>query len=185
MRAVAIRVNEVVGVSGFIAPGTRVDVLIAGVPPGGSGGGTVSKTLLQNMEVLSAGTNIQKDAEGKPVQVAVVNLLATPEQAEALSLASNEMRIQFVLRNPVDKEISKTPGTTVANLFTGESGVQMPAAPAPKSKRTPAPQVVKAAPPPPPPPPVLEKVQVPIVVEVIHGTKKTETAFKPSDGEKQ
>ena len=60
----------------------------------------MSKTLLQNIEVLSAGQNFQKDAEGKPVQVQVVNLLVTPEQAEILSLASNETRIQLVLRNP-------------------------------------------------------------------------------------
>ena len=60
------------------------------------------KTLLQNIEVLSAGTDIQKDAEGKPQQVQVVNLLVTPDQAELLSLASNQAKIQLVLRNPLD-----------------------------------------------------------------------------------
>src|SRR5260370_3471373 len=118
MRAVAVRVNEVVGVAGFVVPGMRVDILISGTPPGVPTG-TVSKTLLQNIEVLSAGQNFQKDAEGKPVQVAVVNLLVTPEQAEILSLASNETRIQLILRNPLDTETSKTPGIALSSLYGG------------------------------------------------------------------
>src|SRR5450759_1622943 len=90
MRAVAVRVNDIVGVAGFVGPGTRVDVLIAGVPPGSQApNGPKVKTLLQNIQVLSAGQNYQKDAEGKPVVVPVVNMLVTPEQAEVLSLASN------------------------------------------------------------------------------------------------
>src|SRR5690242_1528927 len=119
-RAVAVRVNEVVGVAGFVVPGMRVDVLINGSPPGASANtGTQTKTILQNIEVLSAGQNIQKDAEGKPVSVQVVNLLVTPEQAETLSLASNDTRILLVLRNPIVTEESKTHGTSVANLFAG------------------------------------------------------------------
>ena len=83
MRAVPVRVNEVVGVAGFVVPGMRVDVLISGNRPNGDATlGTLTKTLLQNIEVLSAGTDFKKDAEGKPVQVQVVNLLVTPEQAE-------------------------------------------------------------------------------------------------------
>ena len=122
MRAVAVRVNEVVGVAGFVVPGMRVDILISGNPPGSNGSvGTVTKTLLQNIEVLSAGQNYQKDSEGKPVQVQVVNLLVTPEQAETLSLASNETRIQLVLRNPLDTVMSKTNGTAMGNLFAGGS----------------------------------------------------------------
>ena len=86
MRAVAIRVNDVVAVSGFAAAGSHVDVLIAGNPPGGNQAvGTVTKTLLQNVEILSAGATIQKDAEGKPVSVPTVNLLLTPAQAEIMS----------------------------------------------------------------------------------------------------
>ena len=75
-----LRVNEVVGVAGFAVAGMHVDVLVAGVPPGGSaqGAGSISRTLLQNISVLSAGQNYQKDAEGKPVLVQVVNLLVTP-----------------------------------------------------------------------------------------------------------
>jgi pilus assembly protein CpaB len=182
MRAVSIRVNDVGGVSGFVRPGARVDVLIAGTPPGGSNGlGTVSKTLLQNMEVLSAGQDMQKDAEGKPVSVPVVNLLVTPEQAETLSLASNEMRIQLVLRNPLDTQTVKTPGTAVSNLFTGETGLpQQSRPPLPKpagqpvAKAPPKPVVAQVAAPP--------KVVVPLTVEVITGTTRAETKFKPDEG---
>ncbi len=183
MRAVSIRVNDVGGVSGFVRPGARVDVLIAGNPPGGSNTlGTVSKTLLQNMEVLSAGQDMQKDAEGKPVSVPVVNLLATPEQAETLSLASSEMRIQLVLRNPLDTQTVKTPGTAVSNLFTGETGLPQPQ-PRPVLLRPVAKAVVKAPSKPaevksaePP------KVVVPLTVEVITGTTRAETKFKQDEG---
>src|ERR1022692_2784373 len=72
MRACAVKVNEVVGVAGFVVPGMRVDVLISGNSPGSSQSGPRVKTLLQNVQVLSAGQNYQKDAEGKPVQVPVV-----------------------------------------------------------------------------------------------------------------
>src|SRR5439155_14403755 len=120
MRAVAVRVNEVVGVAGFVVAGLHVDVLIAGNRPGGDKGlGTLSKTLLQNLEVLSAGQDFKKDQEGKPVAVQVVNLLVTPEQAEQLSLASAQTTIQLVLRNPLDREVTKTNGTAVDYLFTG------------------------------------------------------------------
>ena len=118
MRACAVKVNEIVGVAGFVVPGMRVDVLIAGTLPGADRrSDTQVKTILQNIEVLSAGQNYQKDAEGKPVTVQVVNLLVTPDQAEILSLASNETRIQLVLRNPLDKEVAKTIGTAVTEPF--------------------------------------------------------------------
>jgi pilus assembly protein CpaB len=176
MRAVAVRVNDVVGVGGFITPGTHVDVLIAGNPPGTQAAvtGTRTKTLLQNIEVLSAGQNLQKDAEGKPVNVTVVNMLVTPEQAEVLSLASNEARIQLVLRNPMDKEVAKTSGTSVSYLFNGTE---------PPPAAEPAKQVArrKEPPPPPPAPPVIEKPAPPLVVEVIHGSKKTESKFENVD----
>jgi pilus assembly protein CpaB len=188
MRAVAVRVNDVVGVSGFATTGSRVDILIAGNPPGSSAAGTVTKTLLQNIEVLSAGQNIQKDAEGKPVTVPVVNLLVNPEQAEMLSLASNEARIQLVLRNPTDKEETKPPGTAMAYLFRGGTPP-----PPDKAGNVPGGQQKQAArrpaPPPPPPPPPVEAPKVappppPITVEVYHGVRKTESKFK-SDEEKE
>jgi len=123
-RAIAVRVDQVVGVAGFVTTGMHVDVLISGVPPNSQGGGgnnTQVRTVLQNMEVLSAGTDIQKDAEGKPQQVQVVNLLVTPEQAQVLALASNETRIQLVLRNPLDTKETKVQGTAMTNLFSDQA----------------------------------------------------------------
>ena len=164
MRAVAVRVNDVIGVAGFVVPGMKVDVLISGVPPGASAGGPRVKTLLQNIEVLSAATSIQKDPEGKPLPVPVVNLLVTPEQAEILSLASNETRIQLILRNPLDVEPSKTSGTAVANLFSGDKPAPVAHARVmPKPVAMPA--VAVAAPP------------KPFLIEVLNGPRRTEVKF--------
>jgi pilus assembly protein CpaB len=152
-RAVAVRVNDIVGVAGFVSPGMRVDLLASGTPPNATGNlGTQTRTVLQNIEVLSAGQNIQKDAEGKPVAVQVVNLLVTPEDAEKLSLAGTDTKIQLVLRNPLDTETTKPPGTALAYILQG--GV--PAKPEPKQAAP------KAAPRPPAPP----------KVEIIFGSKK-------------
>ena len=124
-RAIAVRVDQVVGVAGFVTPGMRVDVLVSAVPPNAQNSSgnnnTQVRTVLQNIEVLSAGTDIQKDAEGKPQQVQVVNLLVTPEQAQVLALASNETRIQLVLRNPLDTKEVKVQGTAMTNLFTEQA----------------------------------------------------------------
>ena len=185
-RAVAVRVDDIVGVAGFVTPGRKVDILISGTPPRGTGGvGTVTKTLLQQVEVLSAGQNIQRDAEGKPISVNVVNMLVTPEQAEILSLASNEMRIQLVLRNPTDTEEVKTPGTAVQYLFDnqGKAPVADPAKSAVAAARRVAP---KAAPPPPPPPPVAaapppKPKPEPIRVVVFHGSKRAEATFEQKE----
>lgn len=170
MRAVAIRVNEIVGVAGFAVPGMRVDVLISGSPPGGAALGGVTKTLLQNVQVLSAGQNFQKDAEGKPVSVPVVNLLVTPGQAEMLSLASTQTSIQLVLRNPLDTDIAKTSGSAVMQLFH-------PDIPLPQDAKNGQPGPFRAAPIRPTPPPAAMPVPKPRVVEVIHGIKRTETPF--------
>jgi pilus assembly protein CpaB len=165
MRASAVKVNDVVGVAGFVTPGMHVDVLITGNSPAATSAsqGVMVKTLLQNIEVLSAGTDIQRDAEGKPQQVQVVNLLVNPEQAQLLSLASNEARIQLVLRNPLDTKVDKTPGTAMAQLFADGS-------PPPKA----APVVVRTDPKP---------VAAPRVylVEVFNGSKKTEAKFGSSE----
>jgi pilus assembly protein CpaB len=126
MRACAVRVNEVVGVAGFVIPGMRVDVLMTGIPPGETTAAVPAvKTLLQNIEVLSAGTNFEKDKEGKPQQTPVVNLLVNPRDAEILSLAGNETKIQLILRNPMDTQVTKPSGTSMSELF----GVPKPKAP--------------------------------------------------------
>jgi pilus assembly protein CpaB len=167
MRASAVKVNDVVGVAGFVTPGMRVDVLITGNPPGeaNSNQGSLVRTLLQNIEVLSAGTDIQRDAEGKPQQVQVVNLLVTPAQAELLSLASNETHIQLVLRNPLDTNLDKPPGTAMAQLFSDAAPPKAPvvahrvaAKPVPTSRI--------------------------YLVEVFNGSKKSEAKF-PAPEDKQ
>lgn len=178
MRAFAVRVNEVVGVAGFVVPGMRVDVLISGNPPNAVNNnvGTVARTLLQNVEVLSAGQNFQKDAEGKPIQVQVVNLLVTPDQCEILSLATNETRVQLVLRNPMDTDTAKTKGTAMANLFSGRN--DQPIAPAPAKPRTIVRERRVAAP---APPQVKERPAPPVMVEVINGSKRMEAKFAPAE----
>jgi pilus assembly protein CpaB len=159
MRACAVKVDEVVGVARFVTPGMHVDVLVSGVPPGNPAAaaeGTEVKTILQNIGVLSAGTDIQKDAEGKPQQVQVVNLLVTPEQAETLSLATTgQTRIQLVLRNPLDTAVAQVPTTAMANLFEGGPRPKPVAAPAPKP-------VVKPK---------------PFSIEIINGSKRSEENF--------
>jgi pilus assembly protein CpaB len=178
MRAVAVPVNEVVGVAGFVVPGMHVDVIISGNPPSGTAGlGTQTTTLLQNIEVLSAGQDFKKDAEGKPIAVQVVNLLVTPEQAEQLSLASHQTTIQLVLRNPLDRDVAKTPGVALSQLFGGSKPkpVQAPGT-APRSRpRPPAKPVIAEAAPPPPPP---VKKEEPFVMEIISGSKKAEHKFE-------
>jgi pilus assembly protein CpaB len=136
------------------------------------------KTLLQNIEVLSAGTNFQRDAEGKPVNVPVVNLLVTPEQAELISLVSNnQTHIQLVLRNPMDRQQVTPPGVEMATLF----GANVPKAPA----RVTAAAVVRKAVVP-APAPKIEKPEPPpaIVIQVINGAKATEQKF-PAQGDRR
>src|SRR4051812_830813 len=116
-RAVALKVNEVVGLAGFVVPGMRVDVIIAGNGSPDLGRNILSRTVLQNIEVLSAGHKIEKSGDGKPETAEVVNLLVTPDQAEVLSLASSETKVQLVLRNPLDTKEQTTHGTSVAALF--------------------------------------------------------------------
>jgi pilus assembly protein CpaB len=186
MRAVAVRVNEVVGVAGFVVAGMRVDILISGNSPGNPGNvGTLTRTLLQNIEVLSAGQDFKKDAEGKPVLVQVINLLVTPEQAEMLSLASMQTQIQLVLRNPLDREVAKTPGTALSHLFLGGK-FAMPKNPNASAevtespvRRAPRKSAAAAAPAPmpvtlPPPPPKKEE----FVMEIINGSSKVEKKFQ-------
>jgi pilus assembly protein CpaB len=174
MRAVAVRVNEVVGVSGFVVSGMRVDVLISGSAPGGNGNlGTLTKTLLQNIEVLSAGQDFKKDAEGKPVMVQVVNLLVTPEQAEQLSLASNQTTIQLILRNPLDRQVTQPPGAALAHLFTGgKLKMSQPSESEPAARPRPAPKPVVAA------AHEAPKKEAPFVMEMLSGTKRAETKFE-------
>ena len=109
-RAVSVKVNEVIGVAGYVLPGTHVDVL-ATANASNSAEFMTTKLVLSNVEVLAAGTRLEQDSkDAKPVQVTVVTLLVTPEDAERLTLASTEGKIQLALRNPLDLESPETPG---------------------------------------------------------------------------
>lgn len=171
MRACAIKVDDVVGVAGFVTPGMRVDVLISGNPPGvtNPSDGPKVKTLLQNIEVLSAGTDIQKDSEGKPKQVQVVNLLVTPAQAENLSLASNQTHIQLVLRNPMDTDVAETSGSAVGNLYADKNAPPPPKAKPVSSGSRPARAEVHRAP------------QM-LLIQVFNGSKQSEAKFESNGG---
>lgn len=168
MRAFAVHVNEVMGVAGFAVAGMHVDILVSGVPPGTAGDNlsAVTRTLLQNIQILSAGQNYQKDAEGKPVLVQVVNLLVTPEQAEVLNLATDQ-KIQLVLRNPVDREIVSTPGASSVNLFQG--GVGRVARGGAGPARAAMPKVLKEVP-----------TTTAVTVEVFAGSRRSEASFQES-----
>jgi pilus assembly protein CpaB len=181
MRAFAVQVNEIVGVAGFVTAGSHVDLLIQGNSPTGNGAlGTLSKTLIQNLEVLSAGQDFKKDPEGKPVPVPVVNVLVTPEQAEVLSLASSQTSIRMTLRNPLDHDIAKTPGTAMKFVWGGIGNLKSApstddaAAPPPAPRPRNAPvrevrEVVAQAPP---------KKEPAFVMEILSGSARSETKFE-------
>jgi pilus assembly protein CpaB len=117
LRAVSVRVNEVIGVAGYVLPGTRVDV-VATVSPNQSAQDMTSKVILTNVQVLAAGTKIERDTDkNKPMAVSVVTLLVDPDEAERLTLASTEGKIQLALRNPLDKATPATRGIKPAVLL--------------------------------------------------------------------
>jgi pilus assembly protein CpaB len=117
LRAVSVRVNEVIGVAGYVLPGTHVDVL-ATLSPTRDQVDVTSKVVLTNVQVLAAGTKIEQSADGsKPMPVSVVTLLVDPTEAERLTLASTEGKIQLALRNPLDREAPTTTGIKPAALL--------------------------------------------------------------------
>jgi pilus assembly protein CpaB len=163
MRAVSVKVNDVIGVAGFVIPGSRVDVILSG-SPNSQGEISMSKVILENIQVLAAGQNVATDDTGKPLNVQVVTLLVTPEQSQTLALATVDGRIQLALRNPLDLKQTNPNVTRRENLFTGGAynpPALQPAAPAvkpaPRAAKAPAPKVE----PPPPPPPVVAAQPVP------------------------
>lgn len=118
MRGLTMRVNEVSGVSGFVTPNTRVDVLLT-MDDKSTGGEPATRIIMQDMKVLAAGQSLQPDKEGKPQSVPVVTFLVTPEQAETLALASQQGNIQLALRNQLDTAAVKTNGTRRSVLMSG------------------------------------------------------------------
>src|SRR5262249_7947828 len=160
MRALSVAVNDVVGVAGFVMPGTMVDVLVTGKVPGGRGTeDSVTRTILENVRVLAAGQKIEQDREGKPQTVPVITLLVSPEDAAKLAMASTQGKIQLALRNTVDSKKVEPPAVLQAVLFGGPAPV---AAPAPKRMGPGKPAAL--------PPPLY-------VIEVISGGKRENKTF--------
>ncbi len=155
MRGMSVKVDSVTGVSGFITPSSRVDVLVSGTPEGGGGGSgeQMSKVVLQNIKVLATGTSIEH-LDNKPVEVPTVTLLVSPEDAEKLTLATRQEPVRLALRNFQDEEQVHTAGVTTRALFGQE----------------------RRPPPPPPAAPVVARRHEPsprYSVEVILGEKLT------------
>lgn len=115
MRALAVRVNDVVGVAGFVTPRTRVDVILIMEGPSGE---PQSQIILQNIQALAANQQITETEEGEPILSTVVTVLVSPEQAEKLSLAASQGQIQMVLRNTLDLDEIETRGERASRLFT-------------------------------------------------------------------
>jgi pilus assembly protein CpaB len=165
MRAVSVRVNEVIGVAGYVLPGTRVDVVATAATTDNRADMT-SKVVLTNVQVLAAGTKMEQDTEdGKPMAVSVVTLLVDPEQSERLTLASTEGKIQLALRNPLDMASPSTPGVRPANLL----GAPVRPSPVQKMARASRPETAPVTVPAPQPMPT---------VEIIRGDKRAEEVVR-------
>lgn len=158
MRAVSVRVNEVVSVAGFVTPGTRVDVLLTGTP--GGTGDEQTTTVLQNVAVLASGHTLERTSSGEAQNTAVITLLVSPDDAQRLTLASSEGHIQLALRNPLDTKQDDVPSSVSRALYKG--AIPPPAVHAPVHHVA----APKAAPPVP--------VSTGVSVEVYQGDKKAE-----------
>jgi len=158
MRAVSVRVNDVVAVAGFVQPGTRVDVLATG----NAGNERQTTTVLENVSVIAVGRNLDRNAPPDAQVAPVITLLASPGDAQKLALASQESRIQLALRNPLDTKKGEVGATRASSLYPAPT--PSPAEAKPKVHKV----VAKAAPPAPPPP---------YQVEMIRGSKRDETKF--------
>lgn len=184
-RAMTVKVDDVVGISGFIMPGTLVDVVVVITPNDTSNQDPISKIVLQSIKVLANGQNIDKpESERQANSVKAVTLLVTPEQAEKLALASSEGKLQLVMRNSIDEGDEQTSGVNKRGLLSGDHAAPQPDPGSLKSEQLPKPQ----------PAPVVRRVRVqedpkpaPVVsqspekprasVEMIEGAKKRSVDF--------
>lgn len=160
MRAMSVRVNDIVGVAGFVVPGTHVDVIVTAHAQND----TMSRIVLNDIQVLTAGTRLeQQKKDNQPIQTSVVTLLLAPPDAERLALATQDGTVMLALRNPLDTDPAKTSGARLAALMSSPD-------PAPVR------QVLSGKPkmvtPPPPPEPK------PYTIEVIRGAKRSEEIIK-------
>src|SRR3984957_2213957 len=167
MRAVSVRVNEVVSVAGFVTPGTRVDVLLTGTP--GGTGEQQTTTVLQNVAVLASGHTLERTSTGEAQTTAVITLLVSPDDAQRLTLASSEGHIQLALRNPLDTKQDEVPSSNSRGLYRG---VAAPAPVQPIARHT-VTTVRKIAAPPP--------ASTGISVEVYQGDKKPDVVKFPDE----
>jgi pilus assembly protein CpaB len=154
----SVAVNDVVGVAGFVTPGTMVDVLVTGTVVGSSGG-SITRTILENVRVLAAGQKVQQDEQGKPQTVPVITLLVAPEDAARLAMASTQGKIQLALRNTVDTSTAAPEPVLQSALFASSA----PAVVAPVKHVA----VAKAAP----------TAPAPYQVEIITGNKRETKNF--------
>lgn len=184
-RALTVKVDEVVGVSGFVMPGSYVDVVAVIVPvaANASSQGPISKIVLQNIKVLASGAKLDSPSDQRePSHVNAVTLLVTPDQAEKLVLAANESKLQLVMRNFGDQEDSRTAGANKGTLLTGDpvrpypQAVETkPAAPAPRPRVRRATFEAPREERPAPPPPVSRNS-----IELIEGAKRRDVEI-PND----
>src|ERR1700726_1225535 len=166
MRAVSVRVNEIVSVAGFVTPGTRADALLTGTP--GGAGEEQTTAVLQNVAVLASGHTLERTATGEAQNTAVITLLVSPDDAQRLTLASSEGHIQLALRNPLDTKQDEVPSSNSRGLYRG---VAAPAPVQPVIHRT----VTKRVPAPPP-------ASTGVSVEVYQGDKKPDVVKFPDEG---
>jgi pilus assembly protein CpaB len=166
MRAVSVRVNEVVSVAGFVTPGTRVDVLLTGTP--GTSGEQQTTTVLQNVAVLASGHTLERTSSGEAQNTAVITLLVTPDDAQRLTLASTEGHIQLSLRNPLDTKQDEVPASNSRGLYKGM------AAPVIEHPRVHHVETAKVTPPPP--------ASTGVSIEVYQGDKKADVVKCSDEG---
>jgi pilus assembly protein CpaB len=167
MRALSVRVNEVIGVAGFVVPGTHVDVLVT--LKKGPNGDTMTRAIVNDVQVLTAGTRYDqsKARDGQPIPTSVVTLLVTPADAERITLAQSDGSIMLTLRNPLDTAPTATAGIRSASLM-GEPAPVPTVKAVGEGRRV----VAKVAPPPPPP---ASKIYT---VEAIRAAKRTEEVVR-------
>lgn len=162
MRAVSVRVDDVVDVAGFVQPGTMVDVLVTGIPSAaGRSESAVTRTFLEDVRVLAAGQQVEQDKDGKPHTVNVVTLLVTPAQADTLTLASTQGSIHLALRNTIDTQETDPPPVYLTSLYTGGKTAAFPVKHHAVVRPRPAPALAPA----------------PYVVEIYDGVKRETTSF--------
>jgi pilus assembly protein CpaB len=165
MRAISIRVNEVIGVAGFVVPGSRVDIVTI---LKGNAGDTLSRVVVGNVTVLTAGTRYDQDearTDGKAIRSTVVTLMVDPLDADRIALAQSQGELMLTLRHPLDGEPTDDRSVRLASLYSGVAdAAPRPAAPAVR-------RVAAVAPPPPPPPPPVARAYT---VETIRAAKRSE-----------